>query len=75
MRAPVNANSLLELSDFYARSAIELPERISIRKRMTKHLLGQSKRNRKTPSGERLILKYGNHDKRVQDWLQFLISG
>src|ERR1700679_2283572 len=76
MRAPNNANSLLELSAFCARSPTELPERISIRrKRMTKHLLGQSKRNRKTASRERSILKYGNHDKRVQDWFQFLISG
>src|ERR1700730_7864904 len=67
MRAPTNANSLVELSDFCAWSATELPERISIRKRMTKHLMNQSKRDRTTPSGERLILSYGNHYKRVPE--------
>jgi hypothetical protein len=66
-RAPINANSLLELSGFCAWSATELPEKISIRKRMTKHLLAQSKRDRITPSGERSILSYGDHYKRVPE--------
>jgi len=58
---------LLEIADFCAWSDTELTGIIAIRKKITEHLLGLSKRNLKTPSGEHSKLKYETHYKKVPE--------